>query len=191
MTTSEGIGDATGAAPDDLQPVIDQLTIDGLIASAAGAFRLTESGTDRVAGLVETEREAWGVNAATAALDAFLPIDHRVKAVVTAWQVRDDQPGQVLNDHADSAYDAGVLARLAEVHEDTQAWLGGVESAVPRLATYRARLDQAVKRAGVGDGRYVASPRVDSYHGVWFELHEDLIQLAGRTREAESAAGRA
>ena len=42
-----------------------------------------------------------------------------------------------------------------------------------------------------GDGRYVASPRVDSYHGVWFELHEDLIQLAGRTREEEAAAGRA
>jgi pyruvate,orthophosphate dikinase len=32
---------------------------------------------------------------------------------------------------------------------------------------------------------------VDSYHGVWFELHEDLIQLSGRTREEESAAGRA
>jgi hypothetical protein len=26
---------------------------------------------------------------------------------------------------------------------------------------------------------------------VWFELHEDLILLAGRTREAEVAAGRA
>jgi pyruvate, orthophosphate dikinase len=191
MATSEAISDATGVPPDDLQPVIDQLTIDGLIGSAAGAFRLTESGTDRVASLVEAERAAWGSDAATTALDAFLPIDHRVKAVVTAWQVRDDQPGQVLNDHADSAYDAAILARLADVHEDTQAWLGGVESAVPRLATYRTRLDQAVTQAGAGDGRFVASPRVDSYHGIWFELHEDLIQLAGRTREDEAAAGRA
>jgi pyruvate,orthophosphate dikinase len=32
---------------------------------------------------------------------------------------------------------------------------------------------------------------VDSYHGIWFELHEDLIQLAGRTRAAEVEAGRA
>ena len=40
-------------------------------------------------------------------------------------------------------------------------------------------------------GRYVASPRVDSYHSVWFELHEDLILLAGRTRADEVAAGRA
>ena len=42
-----------------------------------------------------------------------------------------------------------------------------------------------------GDQRYVASPRVDSYHGIWFELHEDLIQLAGRNRADEVAAGRA
>jgi pyruvate,orthophosphate dikinase len=32
---------------------------------------------------------------------------------------------------------------------------------------------------------------LDSYHTVWFELHEDLIRLAGRTREAEATAGRA
>jgi pyruvate,orthophosphate dikinase len=32
---------------------------------------------------------------------------------------------------------------------------------------------------------------VDSYHGIWFELHEDLIGLAGRTRAAEVEAGRA
>ena len=38
---------------------------------------------------------------------------------------------------------------------------------------------------------YIASPRVDSYHGVWFELHEDLIRLSGKTREEEVAAGRA
>jgi len=42
-----------------------------------------------------------------------------------------------------------------------------------------------------GDGKYVASPRVDSYHGIWFELHEDLILLAGRNRADEVAAGRA
>ena len=45
--------------------------------------------------------------------------------------------------------------------------------------------------AAAGDGKYVASPRVDSYHSIWFELHEDLILLAGRNRADEVAAGRA
>jgi hypothetical protein len=32
---------------------------------------------------------------------------------------------------------------------------------------------------------------IDSFHTVWFELHEDLIGLLGRTRAEEAAAGRA
>jgi pyruvate,orthophosphate dikinase len=59
------------------------------------------------------------------------------------------------------------------------------------MARYAARLREAATRAAAGEGKYVASPRVDSYHGTWFELHEDLIRLAGRTRAEETAAGRA
>ena len=53
------------------------------------------------------------------------------------------------------------------------------------------RLGRALDATRAGDQRFVASPRADSYHGVWFELHEDLIRLADRTREAEAEAGRA
>jgi hypothetical protein len=60
-----------------------------------------------------------------------------------------------------------------------------------RLAGYRVRLDRAVEAAIGGDGRYVASPPGDSYHRGGFELHQDQIRLAGRTREDEAAAGRA
>jgi hypothetical protein len=34
-------------------------------------------------------------------------------------------------------------------------------------------------------------PIIDSYHTVWFELHEELIQAAGRSREDEAKAGHA
>ena len=61
----------------------------------------------------------------------------------------------------------------------------------PRAGRYRARLSAALEQALAGDLRFVASPRVDSYHGAWFELHEDLILLAGRTRADEVDAGRA
>ena len=84
-----------------------------------------------------------------------------------------------------------VLDRLAALHADATAWFTGAEAGPRRLADYRARLDRALEGAQAGDGRYVASPRVDSYHGIWFELHEDLIGLAGRTRADEVAAGRA
>jgi pyruvate,orthophosphate dikinase len=113
-----------------------------------------------------------------------------MKDTVTAWQLR-DAGAQVANDHSDAAYDQAVLDRLATLHQDALAWLAPIAADCPRLADYGVRLDRAVDRARAGDQRYVASPRVDSYHGIWFELHEDLIQLAGRNRADEVAAGRA
>lgn len=61
----------------------------------------------------------------------------------------------------------------------------------PRLVRYTDRLDRAVERIAEGDHTYVARPIMDSYHTVWFELHEDLIGLCGLTRAEEAAAGRA
>jgi pyruvate,orthophosphate dikinase len=98
---------------------------------------------------------------------------------------------QVLNDHADADYDAAVLRRLADLHAKARAWIEPLYERLPRLASYGRRLGAAAAAVAGGDGMYIASPRVDSYHGIWFELHEDLIRLAGRTREEEVAAGRA
>jgi pyruvate,orthophosphate dikinase len=53
------------------------------------------------------------------------------------------------------------------------------------------RLDLAVQRIGEGDHAWVARPIMDSYHTVWFELHEDLIGLCGLSRAEEAEAGRA
>jgi pyruvate,orthophosphate dikinase len=186
------VADALLAQPEDVQPLLEGLAADGLVTTSAGAFRVTDTGRTRAAELVAADRAAWGVDDAVAALDAFLELDGRMKETVTAWQLRSAEGGEpAVNDHSDPDYDASVLARLDALHRDARAWMDGLVGTWPRARRYRARLDRAAGRALAGDGRYVASPRVDSYHGVWFELHEDLIQLAGRTREQEVAAGRA
>ena len=185
-----GIAEALRSDADTVAPILDQLAIDGLVASSAGAFKPTDAGTARAVELQAADREAWGAPSAGAALDAFLDLDHRVKDTVTAWQMRDAEAG-VMNDHADAEYDDAVLDRLAGVQADAIAWFATAETGLARLADYRERLNAALEQAQSGDGRFVASPRVDSYHGIWFELHEDLIGLAGRTRAAEVEAGRA
>ena len=191
FTPIQGVADVVLATPDDIRPILEQLVVDGVVAEVGGAFRLTESGRTRASALLDAERAAWGVDEAGAALDAFLGLDHRTKEAVTAWQLRDGADGQVVNDHSDATYDEEVIDRLGAIHTDAMAWLDPIESRCPRLAGYRIRLSRAIEQVVAGDGRFVASPRVDSYHGIWFELHEDLIQLAGRTREDETAAGRA
>ena len=176
---------------EEMADVVDRLAADGLAEMSAGSFKLSADGRTVAAGLVARDTEAWGLAEANAALDAFLALDHRMKETVTAWQMREVDGAQAFNDHADAGYDAHVLAQLGALHADARAWLEPCVARLPRLRTYLHRLDHAARLAGEGDGKYVASPRVDSYHGVWFELHEDLIILAGRTRADEVAAGRA
>ncbi len=189
--TPEGVATALLAAPDDMSALLDRLVADGLAEVAAGSFRLTADGKAVGRERIAADGEAWGQENALAALDAFLALDLRMKETVTAWQMRQVDGAQTFNDHSDAAYDAGVLAELARVHADAAAWLRPQVPGLPRLAAYLERLERANVAAQGGDQRYVASPRVDSYHGAWFELHEDLIQLAGRTRADEVAAGRA
>jgi pyruvate,orthophosphate dikinase len=185
---ADQLGHALGVDAGKAQALLDGLMADGIVEAGAGAFRLTAAGRDHAMSLIGEDRERWGPEAASAALDAFLDLDRRMKAVVTDWQTRGPE---TLNDHTDTAYDASVLARLTDLHRDVEAWLEPLVAALPRLARYGARLTAAAAAAAAGNGKYVASPRVDSYHGAWFELHEDLILLAGRTRADEVAAGRA
>jgi pyruvate,orthophosphate dikinase len=189
--TPESAATALLVTADEASALLDRLVADGLAEMAAGSFRLTADGKAVGAEKIAEDREAWGVAAAERALDDFLVLDHRMKETVTAWQMREVGGQQTFNDHADAAYDAGVLARLVALHDDAVAWIVPLEAGLPRLGAYRERLARAAEAAAGGDGRYVASPRVDSYHGVWFELHEDLILLAGRNRADEVAAGRA
>jgi pyruvate,orthophosphate dikinase len=179
---------ALGCGAEAAAVLIDGLVAAGHAEPGAGSFRLTEAGRAAATDLLAADTAGWGIDGATAALDAFIALDHRMKDIVTAWQMKGEG---VLNDHADAAYDATVLARLGGLHVDVEAWLDPLTAALPRLARYGVRLDAAAAAAAAGDGKFIASPRVDSYHGVWFELHEDLIVLAGRTRADEVAAGRA
>jgi pyruvate,orthophosphate dikinase len=154
-------------------------------------FALSADGKSLSAEMLAADRARWGDKSADDALEAFLPLDQRVKDVVTAWQVRDAGGQQVLNDHSDLDHDAAVLADLASINDDVAAWLNRLSDDLPRLAAYAARLERASGMVAEGEHRYIASPTVDSYHSVWFELHEELILLAGRNRADEVAAGRA
>jgi pyruvate, orthophosphate dikinase len=182
---------ALGVSVEEAEAQLERLVADGIATASGGMWRLTDDGKAVGAEMIAGDRETWGPEAAGAALDGFLELDGRMKAVVTAWQMREVDGQQVLNDHTDADYDADVLSRLAELHLAASAWITPLLGGLPRLAAYARRLDVAAAAAAGGDPLYIASPRVDSYHGVWFELHEDLIRLAGRTREQEVAAGRA
>jgi pyruvate,orthophosphate dikinase len=105
--------------------------------------------------------------------------------------MRDIDGKSVRNDHSDLTYDKSVLDGFDAIHADVEAILARVAAAVPRFTDYARRLSAALARVRGGELRYVAAPDADSYHTVWFELHQDLIGLLGTTRAMEAAAGRA
>jgi pyruvate,orthophosphate dikinase len=194
--TGPDLGAILFAEPAECDAVLEDLVAAGLVATGdgdalAGMYRLTEVG--RATGLEQlaADRAAWGEENAAAALDELLPFDARMKEIVTGWQMREVDGKQILNDHSDSGYDESVLGAFAALHQDAVTWLQKLAGGLPRLEAYVARFDRAAARVADGDPAYLASPRLDSFHNAWFELHEDLIQLAGRTREDEVAAGRA
>jgi pyruvate,orthophosphate dikinase len=107
--------------------------------------------------------------------------------MVTDWQQKDGEP----NDHTDEDYDAAVLERLDGVHERFAPIMERVSATAPRLASYAPRFEHALEQVRAGDHAWFLRPIIDSYHTVWFELHEELIVLSGLSRAEEAAAGRA
>jgi hypothetical protein len=119
-----------------------------------------------------------------ALLEAFLPVNRRLRDVCTAWQCRPDGSP---NDHADAAYDAEVRDRLEDVHEAVLPVLDRLATVVPGFGRYPQRLAAALDRLDDGEPAWLASPVLDSYHTVWMQLHQELLLCLGISREEDEA----
>ncbi len=188
----DGLATALRCSQDAAADALDRLVADGLAELAAGSFRLTADGKSVGHECITEDTASWGVDNALAALDAFLgagpPDEGHGHRLADARGGRQSRPSTTT---ATRPTTRTALARLGALHVDASAWLSPLVAGLPRLGAYGERLELAAAMAAAGDGKYVASPRVDSYHSIWFELHEDLILLAGRNRAEEVAAGRA
>ena len=157
----------------------------GLCIQDGGIVRLTPAGRERATALLAEERAHIHIPAVAALYEDFRIFNAELKQIMTAWQLK---PDGTTNDHGDAGYDAAVLQRLADLHTHVGPLLERLARLTPRLQSYRARLGRAAARIAAGDGGYVAQVIADSYHTVWFELHEDLLSLAGLTRQGHAPA---
>ncbi|MDT2005812.1 hypothetical protein FXW78_15540 [Rhodococcus opacus] len=151
-------------------------------------IRLTAEGKQKLVELTTEERANVDTTRLEALYEDFDPFNSALKSLLTRWQMLDDTTP---NDHSDAAYDAAIIRELEELHADFGQWLEDLTAVVPRLAHFPTRFDAAIEELRQGNFAYVARPIIDSYHTVWFELHEELIGLLERDRATEAAAGRA
>ncbi|MGW2615684.1 hypothetical protein [Streptomyces sp. NPDC001500] len=120
----------------------------------------------------------------TAAYEAFLPVNRRIRDVCTAWQCR---PDGTANDHSDSGYDAEVRESLEDVHEAIQPVLRRLERVLAGSGRYLTALEEALDRFDEGALEWLASPLCDSYHTVWMRLHQELLLVLGVSRAQDEA----
>lgn len=173
-----------GMDHDTVGKTVDRLADAGLLVEGP-TVRISPTGRARLAELLAAERQHVASATITAVYDEFRSVNGEFKSLVTDWQLKDDRP----NDHADADYDAAVLARLDDVHRRLVLIIGPVTAQLPRLSAYVTKLDVALNRVKSGEIPWLTRPLIDSYHTVWFELHEELILAAGLTREEAARSG--
>ena len=143
------------------------------------------SGLARIALDCDYSRVYAPVRADRAFMDAyegFERINIQLKTLITDWQTMEVGGQRVVNDHSDKAHDAKIIDRLGNLHERADAILAELTKRVARLDYYRQHLLAALERAEDGQIEWVSDARIESYHTLWFELHEDLLRIVGRTR---------
>jgi hypothetical protein len=111
--------------------------------------------------------------------EKFLPVNHELREICSAWQLRPDGSS---NDHSDAAYDASVRDRLDDVDDAIGRILRRMTEVQPRLGHYRADLAAALEKLDDGDPGALTSPLSLSYHTVWMHLHQELLLLLGISR---------
>lgn len=173
--------------PADIAATLAELVDSGLLLDGKTTLRITADGRERLAALLTEERSRVRQDVMAISYAEFLSVNRDFKTLVTDWQIKDGQP----NTHDDADYDGAVLARLDDVHERVLPIIADVARQLPRLGSYTDKLAVALEKVKGGDGVWLTRPIIDSYHTVWFELHEELITASGLTREEEANAGHA
>ena len=187
LAETDVLAQATGL--DDVTAVgaLEAFAADGLVSRRQGVqvsgWVLTPQGRAEHEKRLAAELEAAGARTEIERLyGRFAELNPALLSACTDWQLRDGG----LNDHADVAHDAAVVSRLSELHERALPVVDGLAAALERFGGYAPRLQWAVDHIGSGDREWFDKPLIDSYHTVWFELHEDLLATLGLERATET-----
>jgi len=183
--TPETIADIVGLEPERTRKLLEQTLKTGRAVKADGdRYLLTPAG--RMILENSYSRDYGHLSQAgefLRAYEQFEKLNVTLKQCITDWQTRVVNGEKVPNDHSDRDYDDAVLERLDQVHDQIERLIDRMAGWVPRMRVYKSKLEAALEKAEGGEPAWVSDVKIDSYHTVWFALHEDLLRMLGRSRE--------
>jgi hypothetical protein len=180
------VADVLGEDPEQVTAALRSAAAEGRAVEAKDVFMVTPAGRDWLLERYPETFAAFRANGAAAEGYArFERINRELLRLFTEWQMMPVGTETVPNDHSDSAYDDRIIDRLGALHERAERPLQEFAALEPRFGEYVRRLDAAYDKTLAGEHDFVSGAKVDSYHTVWFELHEDLLRILGREREEQ------
>lgn len=163
--------------------LLTQAVATGRAVAAAGAYVLSPAGRMILDGHYARIYAATRSDASfVAAYTRFERVNSELKQLITDWQTLDVGGQKIRNDHSNKAHDAAVLDRLGDLHERFAPILQALGTGVARLGVYAKKLQYALEQAEDAKIEWVSDAKIESYHTVWFEMHEDLLRILGRQR---------
>lgn len=176
------LAELTGRPAAELESELIDLGVGGLVSRASGGWAVTPQGKTVDNEFVANELAETGCRAAVeAAYGRFERLNPLALEACTMWQLREIDGTRKVNDHLDRRYDTQVLRKLASVQQLGQEVCNDLSAILDRFDGYGERLSEATERALGGEWEYV-SEHPDSFHSIWFQLHEDLLVTLGRPR---------
>ena len=120
----------------------------------------------------------------------FLEVNGGFLTLCTDWQLipalADSENESKINEHTDSDYDSIVIQRLVDMDDGAQPICSSLAKNLGRFSTYSERFTFALEKVLAGEIDWFTKPMIESYHTVWFELHENLLSTLGIDRATES-----
>jgi len=184
MSTADVVADILGLDEAEVAGALEAAVSAEQVAVVRDAFMLKPAG--QVALEAAYPQMFAGLRADegfVSAYERFEVVNNELKQLVTDWQTMEVAGSRVPNDHSNQDYDDGIIDRLGGLHERAEVVLGALAAPEARLSRYTDKLLIALEKAEDGETDYVSGARVESYHTVWFELHEDLLRILGQERD--------
>lgn len=185
----DAVAELVGLDTDDVSKRVDVAEVQGWVKHREGRV---SGWTLTAAGRAEGERRlaeeldmAGALEVVHDAYHRFLAQNAAVLRICTEWQMKEVDGRQVINDHDDIVYDTAIVEELAGVDAAAQPICSDLSEVLDRFASYGPRLENALARIRAGELDWFTGPTIDSYHTVWFELHENLLATLGIERGAE------
>jgi pyruvate,orthophosphate dikinase len=166
----------TGFEQEKLDDTLGALREAGLIESDE-IIAPTPAGLEALDRWYAADRSRLGGAQREALLERFRPLDREVKRIASAWQ------NAVSKDDWDERLRS--IEALTALHEKAAEYFEQTAASLTRFVEFRIQLNEALAKVLDGEADYFVGVDCDSYHTVWFRLHEDLLRLLQQERDAE------